>query len=86
MDARAAGTSAASAAGSSFQNGRHRLGARLAHESRTTGQRFVEDCPDGEEVRPWVDGFAADLLGGHIAGRPHHHARLGFEIFAGTRL
>ena len=49
-----------------------RLGRRLAAERLAARRHLVQDRPERELVRAVVDGAAARLLRGHVAGRPEH--------------
>ena len=37
-------------------------------------KHFVQDGAEGKNIRAWIDGVAAHLFGGHVAGCAHHHA------------
>ncbi len=46
-------------------------------EGIATRERLVHDDADGPDVRAGVERLAADLLGGHVDGRPDERPRLG---------
>ena len=54
-------------------------------ERRTAGEHLVENRAEAEEVGPGVDGFAADLLRRHVAGRADHRPGLGLGRRAAGR-
>ena len=45
-------------------------------EGALSGERLVEDCPEGEDVAPRVGRTAPHLLGGHVAKSPQHDTGL----------
>ena len=52
------------------------VGGRRARKRRGAGEHLVQDGSQGEEIRPFVEGLALQLLGRHVAERPDHGARL----------
>ena len=52
------------------------LGRARAGERAAAGEHLVEDRPQGEDVRPVVRHLAAGLLGGQVADRADHRARV----------
>ncbi len=59
------------------QDRRDRVGSGVAQEGPLAGQHLVENRSEGEEVRGLLRGPAPQLLGRHVAHRPHHDARFG---------
>ena len=55
----------------------HGLGGRTSLERAMAPEHLVHDDAKREDVAPAVDGRGLDLLGGHVADRSHHDARLG---------
>ena len=63
-------------AGLRRQDGRHRVGDRLASERSPPREALVEDAAEGEDVGPFVDRLAARLLRRHVRRGPEDDARL----------
>src|SRR5450432_1892992 len=49
------------------EDGGHGLGAGMAFEGALAAKHFVEDAAEAEDVGTVVDGYAANLFGGHVA-------------------
>ena len=49
------------------EDGGHGFGTGIALEGALTGEHFVEDAAEAEDVRAVIDGVAADLFGRHVA-------------------
>ena len=49
----------------------------VAGKRLPTCQQFIQHGPQRKNVGPVIHFFSRDLLGRHVIGRPHHHARLG---------
>ena len=46
-----------------FENGRHRLAARVPLERSSSGEHLVEDRAEGKDVRAVIDALTAYLFG-----------------------
>ena len=60
-----------------LENGVHQLHGGISGERVLAGEHLVQDDAEGEDVGAMVGGLAADLLGGHVAGRAENDSRLG---------
>ena len=62
-----------------------RLVSRMPHAAAREGElacrQLVEYAPQAEQVGAMID-LPAGLLGGHVEGRPQHHADLGYPAVA----
>src|SRR5262245_44289373 len=63
----------------------HHFDGRIAMEGALSGEHFVKDHTEGEDVRAMIRLLSAHLLRRHVTDRTHDHARIG-DMFLGRRV
>jgi hypothetical protein len=61
------------------EDGGHGLSGGVALEGALAGDHFVQDAAETEDVGAMIDGFAANLLGGHVADRAEDLSGIGLR-------
>jgi len=62
-----------------FQDRAHGFHGGIAVESALSGEHFVEDCTETENIGAVVGSVSFHLFRGHVADRAHDHAGAGCE-------
>src|SRR5262249_1459507 len=69
-----------------LQDGVHHLDGRIAAKGAPSGEHFVKDHPEREDVRAVIRLLSAHLLRRHVTDCPHYDARIGDPFLRGRVL